>query len=144
MKIGITANKRIDAEKEKGADKSGIGIKIIGIARSSSTIGSKTLSYQLIETTPSAMVTIGMIDQIGDIRMMIGVSMGRLEEGCQFMIGWGAGLVCMTGLVNVSVIFLEINRSLRRWRMHEFSMSLFSVEMLILIGSNQRWFGINR
>jgi len=89
VKIGIAANKRIVAEKKKGADKSGIGIKIIGIARSSSTVGNKTSSYQLLETALSAMVIIGMIDQIGNIKTMIGVLMGRLEEERQFMIGWG-------------------------------------------------------
>jgi len=61
------------------------------------------------------MVIIGMIDQIGSIKIMIGVLVGRLEEGHQFMIGWGAGSVCMTGLVNVSAIFLETKRNLRRW-----------------------------
>jgi len=143
VRIGIVASRKIVAEKRKDADKSGIGIKIIGIVRSSSTVGSKTLSYQLLESALNAMVIIGMINQIGDIRTMIGVSMGRLEEGCQFMISWGAGSVCMTGLVNVSAIFPEIRRSLRRWRMHEFLMSLFSVGMLILIGPNQGRFGIN-
>jgi len=89
VRIGIVASKRIVAEKKKDANKSGIGIKIFGIALSSSTIGSKILSYQLLETALNAMAIIDMIDQIGDIRTMIGISMGRLEEGCQFMIGWG-------------------------------------------------------
>jgi len=71
VKIGITVSKRIVAEKKKDADKSGIDIKIIGIARSSSTVGSKISSYRLSETTLSAMVIIGMIDQIDDIRTMI-------------------------------------------------------------------------
>ena len=60
------------------------------------------------------MVIIDMIDQIGDIRMMIDDLTGRLEEGCQFTIGWGAGLVCMIGLVNVLAIFQETKRCLRR------------------------------
>jgi len=89
VKIGIGANRRIIVGKKKDADKSGIGIKIIGIARSSSTVGSKTSSYQLLETALSAMAIIGMIDQIDSTRTMIGVLMGRLEEGPQFMIGWG-------------------------------------------------------
>jgi len=42
--------------------------------------------------------------------------------------------VCMTGLVSVSVIFPKTKRSLRRWRMREFPMSSYFVEMLILIG----------
>jgi len=81
------ANRRIVVGKKKDTDKSGIGIKIIGTARSSSIVGSKTSSYQLLETALSAMATIGMIDQIGSMRTMIGVLMGRLEEGPQFMIG---------------------------------------------------------
>jgi len=62
MKIGIVASRKIIVGKRKDADKSGVGIKIIGIAHSSSTVGSKTLSYQLLETALSAMVIIGMID----------------------------------------------------------------------------------
>jgi len=89
VKIGIAASKRIVAEKKKDADKNRIGIKIIGIARSSSTFGNKTLNYQLSETVLSVMVIIGMIDQISDIGTMIDDLMGRLEEECQFMIGWG-------------------------------------------------------
>ena len=87
MKIDIAASKRIVAEKKKDADKSGIGTKIIGIARPSSTVGSKISSYRLSKTTLSAMVIIGMIDQIGNIRTMIDGLTGRLEEGRQFMIG---------------------------------------------------------
>ena len=105
MKIGIAASKRIVAEKKKDADKSGISTKIIGIARSSSTVGSKISSYRLPETALSAMVIIGMMDQIGNIRTIIDDLTGRLEEGRQFTIDWGAGSVCMTGLVNVSIIF---------------------------------------
>jgi len=45
VRIGIIANRKIVVEKKKDADKSGIGIKIIGIARSSSTVGSKTSNY---------------------------------------------------------------------------------------------------
>ena len=87
MKIGIGANRKVVAEKKKDADKSGIGIKITGIIHSSSTIGSKTSSCQLLETALSAMAMIGMIDLIGSTRTMIGILMGRLEEGPQFMIG---------------------------------------------------------
>jgi len=79
-----------------------------------------------------------------DIRTMIGVLMGRLEGGCQFMIGWGAGSVRMSGLVNVLGIFQETKRSLRGWQMHEFPMSLYFVGMLILIGWNQGRIVINR
>ena len=80
MKIRIVAKRKIVAGKKKDADKSGIGIKIIRITCSSSTVGSRTSSYQLLETALSAMAIIGMIDQIGSIRTMIGVLVGRLEE----------------------------------------------------------------
>ena len=63
MKIGIGANRRIVVLKKKDADRSGIGKKITGIARSSSTVGRKTSSYQLPEIALSAMAIIGMIDQ---------------------------------------------------------------------------------
>ena len=144
MKIGIAVSKRIDGEKKKYADKSGIDIKITRIALSSFIVGSKISSYQLLETALNVMVIIGMIDQIDDIRTMIGVLMDRSEEGCQFMIGWGAGLVCMTGLVNVSAIFQEIERSLKRWQIHGCLMNLFSAGMLIPIGWNQERFAINQ
>jgi len=87
VKIDIGANRRIVVGKKKDADKSGIGIKITRTARSSSTVGSKISSYPLLETAQSAMAMIGMIDQIGSMRTMIGVLMGRLEEEPQFMIG---------------------------------------------------------
>jgi len=137
VKISIGVNRKIVVGKKKDAGKSGIGIKIIGIARSSSTVGSKTSSYRLLETALSVMVIIGMIDQIGCIRTMIGVLMGRLEEGPQSMISWGADSVCMTGLVSMSGMFPETKRSLRRWRMREFPMSSYFAEMLKLIGWNQ-------
>jgi len=79
------------------------------------------------------MVMIGMIDLIGSIRMMISDSMSRLGEEPQFMIGWGAGSVCMTDLVTVSDIFPGTKRSLRRWPMHEFPMSSYFIEMPIPI-----------
>ena len=118
MKIGIGANRRIIVGKKKDAGKSGIGIRIIGTARSLSTVGSDTSNYPLLETTLSAMVMIGMIDLIGSIKTMVGDLMGRLEEEPLFMIGWGAGSACMIDLVIVSVIFPETKRSLRKWRMH--------------------------
>ena len=91
--------------EEERHRKSVISIKIIGIARSSSTIGNKISSYRILETALSAMVIIGMIDQIRNIRTVIDGLTSRLEEGRQSMIGWGAGSVCMTNLVNVLVIF---------------------------------------
>jgi len=135
--IGIGANRRIVVKKKRDADKSGIGIEITGTARSLSIVGSKTLNCPLLGIALSAMVMIGMIDLIGNIETMIGDLMGRLAGELQFMIGWGAGSVCMTGLVTVSGIFLEIKRSLKRWQMREFSMSSYFSGMLILIEWNQ-------
>jgi len=80
MKIGIGANKRIVVRKRKDADKSGIGIKIIGTARSFSTVGNKTSNFPMLETALSAMIMIGMIDLIGSIKTMIGDLMGQLGE----------------------------------------------------------------
>jgi len=144
VKIGIGANRRIVVRRKKGADKSGIGTKITGIAHSLSTVGSKTSSYPLLETALSAMVMIGMIDLIGSIRTMISVLMGRLGEELQFVISWWEGLMCMTGWVSVSVIFPEIKRSLKRWQMHESPMSLYFAEMLILVEWNQGKIVANR
>jgi len=64
VKIGIGANRKVVAGKKKDADKSGISIKIIGIVRSSSTIGSKTSSCKPLEIALNAMAMIGMIDLI--------------------------------------------------------------------------------
>jgi len=83
VKIDIADSKRINAERKKGADKSGIDIKITGIARSSFTVGSKISSYQLLETALSAMVIISMIGQLDDSGTMIDALMSRSEEGCQ-------------------------------------------------------------
>jgi len=144
VRIGIVANRKIVVGKKKDANKSGIGIKIIGIARSSSPVGSKTSNYRLLETALSAMVIIGMIDLIGNIKVIIGVLVGRLEGEHQFMIGWRVDSMCMTGLVNMSAIFPETKRNLRRWRMHEFLMSSYFAGMLILIGWNQWKTVVNR
>jgi len=89
VKIGIGVNRRIVAEKKTNADRSGIGIKITGTARSLSIAGSKTLNCPLLQIALSAMVMIGMIDLIGSIRMMIDDLMGRLGRELQFMIDWG-------------------------------------------------------
>jgi len=136
VKIDIGANRRIIIEKKKDADKSGIDIKIIGIAHSLSTVGNKTSNCPLLETALSVAM-IDMIDLIGNIKMMIGDLTGRSGEEPPFMIGWGAGSVCMTGLMTVSGIFPETKRSLRRWRMHEFLMSSYFAGMLILIEWSQ-------
>jgi len=90
------------------------------------------------------MVIIGMIDQTDSFRMTIDDIMSQLEEGCQSMIGWGAGLACMTGLVNVVVIFQGTKKNVKKWQMHGFSMSLYFAGMLILIGWSQGKFATNR
>jgi len=43
----------------------------------------------------------------------------------------------MTDLVSESDIFPGTRRSLKRWQMHEFPMSSYFAEMLILTGWNQ-------
>jgi len=87
MRIGIGANRRIIIGKKKDAGRNGIGIRIIGTARSLSIVGNRTSSCPLLETALSAMVMIGMIDLVGSIRTMIGDLMSRLGEEPQFMIG---------------------------------------------------------
>jgi len=137
VKIDIGANRRTIVGKKKDADRSGIGIKIIGIARSLSTVGNRTSNCPLLEIALSAMVTIGMIDLIGSIKKMIGDLMGRLGGELLFMIGWGAGSVCMTDLVTVSSTSPGAKKNLKKWRMHEFPMSSYFVGMLILIEWSQ-------
>ena len=131
MKIGIGVNRRIVAKKRTNVDRSGIGIKITGIAHSLFIAGSKTLNCPLLETAPNAMVMICMIDLIGSIKTMIGDLMDQSGEELQFMISWGVGSVCTTDLVIVSDIFPVTKRSLKRWLMHEFPMSSYFVGMLI-------------
>jgi len=90
VKIGIGASKRTIIRKRKDADRSGIGTRITGTARSLSIAGSKTSKYLLLEIAPSAMVMIGMTDLIGAVMMTIGDLMGRLGGERRFMISWGA------------------------------------------------------
>ena len=87
MKIGIGASRRIIVGKKKDADRSGIGIGIIGIVRSLSIVRSKILSFLPSETALNAMVMIDMTDQIGSIRTMTADLMGRSGGELQFMIG---------------------------------------------------------
>jgi len=89
VKIGIGANKKTIIGKRKDADKSGIGIGIIGIVRSLFIVGRKISSSLLSETAHNVMVMIGMIDQIGSIRTITDSLMGRSGEEHPFMIGWG-------------------------------------------------------
>jgi len=81
------------------------------------------------------MVVIGMTGLIGAVTMMIGDLMGRLGGERQFMIGFGAGSVCMIGLVIVLNIFPGTRKSLKRWLMRVFRMSSYFAEVPILI----RW-----
>jgi len=81
------------------------------------------------------MVMIDMTDPIDAIKMMIGDLMGRL--GGERQIGWGADSVYTIGLVIVLNIFPGTKKSLKRWPMHEFSMSSYFVGTLILIGWSQ-------
>jgi len=137
VRTGIGAGRKNPIEKKKDADRSGIGIGITGIVHSSSIAGRKTSSFLLSGTAQNVMVMIGMIDPIGAIMIMIADSMGRLEEEHPFMIGWGAGSVCTTGLEIELNIFLGTRKNLRRWLMHGFPMSSFSAGMPILIGWSQ-------
>jgi hypothetical protein len=49
------------------------------------------------------------------------------------MIGWGADLVYMKGLVSALDIFQGIKRSLRRWQTQEFPMKKYSTGILIYV-----------
>jgi len=137
VRIGIGASKRTIAGKRKDADKSGIGIGITGIAYSSFIVGRRISSFQLSEIVLSATVMIGMTDPIGAITKMIGDLTGRLGGERPFMIGWGAGSVCMTGLAIVLNIFPGTRNNSKRWLMRGFPMSSFSVGTPTLIGWSQ-------
>jgi len=89
------------------------------------------------------MAIISMIGQIDDSRMMIDALMSRSEEGCQFMISWGADSVFMTGLVDVLSIFQGTKRSLKKWQIPGCPTNLFSAGMLAPIGWNQGRITIN-
>jgi len=125
VKNGIGANRRITIGKKKDADRSGIGTKITGIARSLSTVGNRSSSCPLLGTALNAMVMIGMIDPIDSIRTMVGDLMSRLGEELQFMIVLGVGSVCMIDLVTVLSTFPRTKRSLKKWQMLEFLMSSY-------------------
>jgi len=137
VRIGIGASRRIIVGKKKDAEKSGIGIGITGIVRSSSIAGRKISSYLLSEIVLSAMVMIGMTDLIDATMTTIGALMGRLGGEHPFTIGWGAGSVCTTGSAIVFNIFPGTRKNLKRWLMHGFLMSSFSAGTPILIGWSQ-------
>jgi len=135
--INIDAGKKIIVGKRKDADRSGIGIWITGIVRSSSITGKRISSFQLSEIVLSATVMTDMTGPIGSIVIMIGDLMGRLGGERPFMIGWGAGSVCTTGLGIVLSIFLGTRKNLKKWLMHRFPMSSYFVGMPTLIGWSQ-------
>jgi len=137
VKIGIGANRGITVEKRINADRSGIGTKITGTARSLSIAGNRTSNCPLLGTILSAIVMIGMTDLIDSIRMMIDILMGRLGGEVQFMIGWGAGSVCMIDSVTVLDTFPGTKRSLKRWQMLGFPMSSYFAGMPIPIEWSQ-------
>jgi len=137
VRIGIGASKKIIIGKKKDADKSGIGTGITRIARSSFIVGRKISSFLLSETARNVTVMIGMTDQIGSITTITAGLMGRLGEERRFMIGWGAGLACMIGLVTVLNTFPGTKKNRRKWQMHGFSMSSYFAGMPILIGWSQ-------
>jgi hypothetical protein len=97
----------IDNRKKRDVGKNGIGIKIIGGACFSSIAGKKVLNCQLLKIALSVMVIMGSIGQKGGFNLAIRVylSMSRSEAEHQCMIGWGADLVYMKGLVNALDIF---------------------------------------
>jgi len=134
VRIGIGASRKIIVGKKKDADRSGIGIGITGTVCSSSIAGRRISSFQLSQIVLSATVMIGMTDPIGAVTKMIGDLTGRLGEERPFMIGWGAGSVCTTGLAIVLNIFLGTRKNSKRWLMRGFPMSSFSVGTPILTG----------
>jgi len=137
VRIDIGASRKIIIGKKKDVDRSGIRIGITRIARSSSIVGKRISSFPPSQTVLSATVMIGMIDPIGAITTIIGDLMGRLEEECPFMIGWGAGSVCTIGLAIVFNIFPETRKNSKKWLMHGFPMSSYFAGMPICIGWSQ-------
>jgi len=87
VRTGISTGRKNIIGRKKGADKSGIGTEITGIACSSFIVGRRISSFLLSEIVLSATVMIGMTDPIGVITTMIGDLMGRLGEERSFMIG---------------------------------------------------------
>jgi len=144
VRIGIGASKRNIIGKKKDADKSGIGIGITGIVHFSSIVGRKISSFLLSETAHNVMVMIGMTGQIGSIRTITPGLMGRLGGERPFMMDWGAGSVCTTGLVIVLNIFPGTRKNIKRWLMHEFPMSSYFAGTLILIGWSQENIVVHR
>jgi len=137
VKISIGASKRTIAGKKKDAGRSGIGIGITGIARSSFIVGRRISNSPLSEIVLSAMVMTGATGLIGAIMVMIDNLMGRLEGEHPFMIGCGAGSACMIGLEIVLSISLGARKNLKKWLVHGFPMSSYFAGMPTLIGWSQ-------
>jgi len=137
VKTDIGTSKRIIVGKRKDADRSTIDIGITGIVRSSSIAGKRIPSFQLSEIVLSATVMTGMTCPIGTIVIIIGDLMGRLGEEHLFMIGWGAGSVCTTGLGIVLNIFPGTRKNLKKWLMHGFPTSSYFAGMPTRIEWNQ-------
>jgi len=137
VRIGIGVSRKIIVGKKKNADKSGIGIGITGIVRSSSIVGRRISNSLLSEIVLSATVMIDMTDPIGAIARMIGDLMGRLGGERPFTIDWGAGSVCTIGSAIVLDVFPGTGKNLKRWLMLEFPMSSYFVGMPILFGWSQ-------
>jgi hypothetical protein len=106
----------IDNSKKRHIEKSGIGIKIIGSGRFSSTVGKKALNCQLLKIALSAMVTIRPVGQKGDFSLVIGACllMSQSEAEHQYMTDWWADSVYMKGLVSALAILQGIKKSLKR------------------------------
>jgi hypothetical protein len=81
------------------------------------------------------MVIIELIGQKGGFNLAIGVclSMSRSEVEHQCMIGWGANLVYIRGLVNALDTFQGIKRSLKKWQTQEFPMKKYFTGILIYV-----------
>jgi hypothetical protein len=81
------------------------------------------------------MVIIELIGQKGDFNKAIRVYllMSQSEVEHQRMIGWGAKLVYMRGLVNTLDTFRGIKRSLKRWQTQESPMKKFFTGILIYV-----------
>jgi len=72
VRIGIGASKRTIAGRKKDAGRSGIGIGITRIARSSFIVGRRISNFPLSEIVLSATVMTGTTGLIGAIVIMIG------------------------------------------------------------------------
>jgi hypothetical protein len=81
MRAGVSEGTDIDSSKKRDAEKSGIGIRIIGGVYFLFIVGKKVLNCLLLKITQSAMVIIKLIGQKGGFNLAIRVclSMSRSE-----------------------------------------------------------------